>query len=147
VVAEGGCLLLTEVVGPGRQARGEHLAYELFKSETEVRRPDGSLLFRDTTRLSPNENLGSPGLLGGWGALGGFYAIAAGLDTSVLDSTMAGCERLDLRAGCSELPNQAGIWFRVMAHDAASSYEAVRAAWAAIRVELLGFPPPASRRY
>jgi urease accessory protein len=146
-VAEGGALLLVEVVGPGRQARGESLAYDLFKSETEVRRPDGRLLFRDTTRLCPAEGLDSLGLLGRWRALGVLYAIADGLEASVFDETMASLEPVQLQAGCSELPNGAGAWFRVLAADAPSAQAAVMAAWTAARLRLLGSPPPVSRRY
>src|SRR5713226_1722227 len=79
-VAEGGSLVLAEVVGPGRQARGESLAYELFQGQTEVRRPDGRLLFRDTTRLCPADDLTSPGLLGRWRALATLYVVTEGVD-------------------------------------------------------------------
>jgi urease accessory protein len=147
VVAEGGALILAEVVGPGRQARGESLAYDFFNSDTEVRRPNGSLLFRDTTRLCPADDLASLGLLSEWQAIGTLYAIASGVDTSVFDSTVAHCEEIGVLAGCSELPNGAGMWFRVMAHDSPSAHDAVMAAWAAARMQILGFAPPASRRY
>ena len=147
VVAEGGALVVAEVVGPGRQARGESLAYDWFNSETEVRRPDGSLLFRDTTRLCPADDLGSHGLLGGSSAIGSLYAIAGRLDESVFESTMARWEKMGLVAGCSELPNGAGSWFRVLASDGPAAYDAVRAAWTAARVQILGFGPPVSRRY
>jgi urease accessory protein UreH len=147
VVAEGGALLVAEVVGPGRQARGESLAYDLFQSETEVARPDGATLFRDCTRLCPAERLDSPGLLGPWPALGTLYAVAEGLDASVFDATMAACEGRRLTAGCSDLPNRAGAWFRVMAADGPSAQEAVREAWAAARHSLLGATPPPLRRY
>jgi urease accessory protein len=147
VIAEGGALILAEVVGPGRQARGESLAYDFFHSDTEVRRPDRTLLFRDTTRLCPADDLASLGMLGAWRATGTLYAIASGVDTSVFDSTIARCEETGLLAGCSDLPNGAGIWFRVLAHDSPSAHDAVNAAWAAARVQILGFAPPASRRY
>jgi urease accessory protein len=147
VVAEGGSLVLAEVVGPGRQARGETLAYDLFQAETEVRRPDGRLLFRDTTRLRPAEDTTSPGLLGRWRALGVLHAVAEGVDASVFDQVLASCEAAHLSAGCSELPNSAGAWFRVMAPDVPSAQDAVRAAWTAVRRRLLGSPPPPSRRY
>jgi urease accessory protein len=146
-VAGGGALVLAEVVGPGRQARGESLAYDFFTSQTEVRRPGGLLLFRDTTRLCPADDLASPGLLGTSRAIGVLYAIADGLDGSVFDSTMARCEELALMAGCSELPNAAGIWFRVMAPDAPSAHDAIRAAWTEAREQILGCGPPPSRRY
>jgi urease accessory protein len=147
VVAAGGTLLLADVVGPGRQARGESLSYDLFTSETDVRRPDGGVLFRDVTRLCPGDDLASSGLMGGWRAIGVLYAISSGLGSSVFDSAMAGSDELGLLAGCSDLPNQAGSWFRVMAPDAPSAYAAVKAAWVAARVNVLGFAPPPSRRY
>jgi urease accessory protein len=147
VVAESGALLLAEVVGPGRLARGESLAYDFFYSDTEVRRPDGRLLFRATTRLSPAHDLASLGLLGEQRAIGTLYAIAGGVEASAFDSTVARCEEIGLLAGCSELPNGAGMWFRVMAPDAPSARDAVRGAWAAARMQVLGFAPPRSRRY
>jgi urease accessory protein len=147
VVADGGALLLAEVVGPGRQARGEALAYDLFQSETELRRPGGRLLFRDTTSLSPAEGLTSPGLLGPWRALGVLFAIAEGLNASVFDEDVTGFDDRTLSAGCSDLPNGAGVWFRVLAADAPAAHAAVRKAWAAVRRRLLGAAPPAARRY
>jgi hypothetical protein len=60
---------------------------------------------------------------------------------------MASLEPLELYAGCSELPNQAGVWFRVLAADAPSAQQAVMAAWTAVRLRLLGSAPPVSRRY
>lgn len=143
VVAEDGVLVVTEVVGAGRQARGERLAYDSFNSDIEVRRPDGRLLFRDTTRLRPSFS----GLMDAWCAMGSLHVIASGLDSSVFDSAMTRCEEMGLSAGCSELPNQSGRWFRVLAPDAASAQDAVRLAWAAARMQLLGFSPPTPRRY
>lgn len=147
VVAETGVLLAAEVVGPGRQARGESLAYQEFRSETEVRRPDGTVLFRDSTRLCPAQDLASPGLLGGWRACGVLYAIAGGLDASVFDEALAECAGWNVSAGCSDLPNQAGAWYRVMADDAPTAQAAITAAWRAARRHVLGCDPPASRRY
>jgi urease accessory protein len=147
VVADGGVLLLAEVVGPGRQARGESLAYDFFNSQTEVRRPDGALLFRDTTRLSPADDLSSLGLLSGCRAVGTLHAISGGLDASVFDSTLKRCEESGVLAGCSELPNEAGWWFRVLAPDGPAAHEVVKEAWAAARAQILGFGPPAPRRY
>jgi urease accessory protein len=147
VVDSAGALILGEVVGPGRQARGESLAYDFFSSETEVRRPDGTLLFRDSTRLRPADDLTSPGLLGGWCSMGSLYAISAGLDASIFDSAMARSEQMGLLAGRSELPNGAGSWFRVLAPDAPSAHQLISSAWAAARMRVLGFGPPVPRRY
>lgn len=147
VVAEEGALVLGEVVGPGRQARGESLAYDSWRSETEVRRPDGRLLFRETTRLCPADGLVAPGMLGGWLAIGSLYAVSAGLNASIFDSVIARCAEKGLAAGCSELPSSAGCWFRVLAHDAPTAHDAITGAWALARTRLVGSAPPASRRY
>ena len=147
IVAETGVLLAAEVVGPGRQARGETLAYEEFRSETEVRRPDGTLLFRDITGLCPARDLASPGLLGGWRALGVLYAIAGGLDATVFEEALAECAGWNASAGCSDLPNSAGAWYRVLADDAPTAQAAIAAAWRAAHRHLLGCDPPAPRRY
>jgi urease accessory protein len=147
VVAEGGALLVAEVVGPGRQERGESLAYDLFQNETEVRRPDGKLLFRDATWLCPGKGLSSPGLLGRWRALGSLYGVAGGLDASVFDAALNACGGMDVAAGCSELPHEAGAWFRVLAADAPAAQAAVRAAWATVRRRLFGTALPPVRRY
>jgi urease accessory protein UreH len=93
------------------------------------------------------DDLSSPPLLGGWCAMGSLYAVATGLDASVFDSTMTRCEDMEISAGCSELPNRAGSWFRVLAADAPTAHNAVREAWAAARKQLLGCAPPPSRRY
>jgi urease accessory protein UreH len=79
--------------------------------------------------------------------MGVLYVIAESLDLAVFDATMASLEALDLRAGCSELPNGAGVWFRVLAPDAPAAQAAVTAAWTAARLRLLGSSPPVSRRY
>ena len=142
-VAESGTLILGEVVAPGRQARGEELAYERFTSAVEVRRPGGELVFRDRCDLEPGTGLGRRGLLGGHCALGSLFVVSPGLSADVLAGAVAGVPQ----AGCSELPNAAGAWLRVLAGDSAAAVAVVAAAWRAARVALAGAAPPPRRRY
>ena len=65
----------------------------------------------------------------------------------MFDSVMKRCGEMGLPAGCSELPNSAGCWFRVLARDAPTAHEAVTTAWALARTRLTGSEPPAARRY
>jgi urease accessory protein len=60
-------VILGETLLPGRTAHGEAHAYDLFWTDIEVRRPDGTLLFADVLRLHPGrgDNPTSIGLLGG----------------------------------------------------------------------------------
>src|SRR5262249_20718744 len=53
IVDHGATVILGETLWPGRVAHGERHAYDLYWSETEVRRPDGTLLFADVLRLRP----------------------------------------------------------------------------------------------
>ena len=46
-------VILGETLLPGRVAHGEANVYDLYWSETEIRRPDGRLLFADVLRLNP----------------------------------------------------------------------------------------------
>lgn len=148
VVDERGVLLLGEVVGAGRAARGEQLRYERFESRLVVARPAGETLFGDACRLEPACGLDAPGLLGpDRPALGTLHVVAAGFDPDVL---VAAAEARPLDGaywGASQLPNGAGAWLRVLAPDTPAAAAAIGAAWAAARVELLGAAPPRSRRY
>src|SRR4029077_3858801 len=63
--------ILGEVLLPGRVARGELHAYDLYWAETEACAADRKLLFADVLRLrrSEDEGLSSLGLLGGSGVM------------------------------------------------------------------------------
>jgi urease accessory protein len=142
-VAESGTLIVGEVVGPGRQARGEELAYARFVSRIEVRRPAGELLFRDVCRLEPASGLQRPGLLGGCAAVGTLFAVGPNLGADVLAGVGCGSGW----AGCSELPDGAGAWLRVLAPDSATAAAVVAAGWRAARIAVTGAAPPLPRRY
>jgi urease accessory protein len=144
VVDRTGILLLGEVVAAGRAARGEELRYERFESVLEVRRPGGTLQYRDTCRLVPAEGLAAPGLLGrGRPVVGTLHVVATGFDPAALVEVSAP----GAYVGASELPNGAGAWLRVLAPDVATAAAVVQAGWRAARRVLLGADPPRSRRY
>jgi urease accessory protein len=146
-VDEGGVLVLGEIVGPGRAARGESLAYDLFRSELTLRRPGGELLLRDVVALDRTGPVPLPALLGGRRALGTLLIAAAGFAwegaLDGLEERMGGVAYL----GYSTLPFEAGAWFRVLASDAAGAAAAVNEAWRQARLRLLGAPPPPARRF
>lgn len=141
-VAESGTLVVGEVVGPGRRARGEELDYTRFASRLEVRLPDGELRFRDVCRLEPGSGLRRPGLLSGHVAVGTLLVVAPNLSRDVLAGATGGPGW----AGCSELPNASGAWLRVLAPDSATAASVVAAGWRAARIALTGAAPPRPRR-
>jgi urease accessory protein len=142
-------VILAEQLLPGRAARGEIHAYDLYWAETEARRPDGSLLFADTLRLSPNEGEEprSLALLGGSHVVATFYVLtqrtpAAEL-VELIRQALAGGEVL---AGVSELPNGCGASARLLGSTSRAVRAAVRNAWSAARLALLGVSAPDLRK-
>ena len=143
-------VILGETLLPGRVAHGEAHAYDLYWGETEARRPDGSLLFTDVLRLSPGggEDTRSLGVLGPHDVIATLHVISRQSDrarlVTLLRETLAA--RVEVLAGVSELPNHAGVGVRLLGPTSKAVRAALRAAWSAARVELLGAPAPNLRK-
>jgi len=142
-------VILGELLLPGRVARGEVHAYDLYWAETEVRAPDGSVLFADVLRLCPGDGADprSLGLLGGRDVIATLYVVAQREDPNTLvellrDALAGG----DVLAGVSELPNGAGASARLLGTTSKAVRAALRDAWNAVRVPLLGAPAPNLRK-
>jgi urease accessory protein len=148
-LAEGAGFVCTELVGPGRLARGEAFAYELLDLETEVRGADGRLLCVDRIRLDPGRRApAARGLLGGPAYLGSLLALTPGRDAAELASTID--RRLDSelgsRAAAGALPGDVGVVVRALTPTAATARSALRIAWGEARAALLGAPLPPWRK-
>jgi urease accessory protein len=142
-------VILAELLLPGRVARGEIHAYDLYWAETEARRPDGTLLFADTLRLRPTEGKGprSLGLLGGSDVVATLYVVtqrtSAPRLVQLIRETMTDG---DVLAGVSELPNGCGASARLLGPTSKSVRAALANAWNAARLALLGAPAPDLRK-
>jgi urease accessory protein len=148
-VASGATAIVGEVLLPGRVARGELHAYELYWAETEARRPDGSLLFADVLRLSPTqgEGLRSLGLLGGSDVIGTLYVVTEqGPADELVALLRAALASSDVLAGVSELPNGCGVSVRLLGRTSKTVRAALTSAWHAARLPLLGAPAPDLRK-
>jgi urease accessory protein len=150
VAAPGSTVVLGDVLLPGRVAHDEAHVYDVYWAETEFMRPDGTLLFSDVLRMHPaaGEDPRSIGFLGGHDVLATLYVVtsqvrAAAL-VSILRSVLA-C-RTSVLAGATELPNGCGVAVRLLGECSAQVQAAMRAAWGAVRVELLDAPPPDLRK-
>jgi urease accessory protein len=145
-VDETATVLLGEVVAPGRVARGEMLRMTAFHSGVTAVRPTDALLFSDATILEADEALDDPGMLGPGTAIGSLYAIASGVDPELLRGALGDHAIPGVNAGASTLPNEAGVWLRVIATDSALAGSAVAAGRDAVRTAVIGTPAPPSRR-
>jgi len=135
---------------PGRVAHDEAHAYDLYRAETEVRRPDGSLLFADVMRLNPSagDDPTSIGLLGGDYVIAALYVVSALVTSPQIVSQLRDALRTcpDVLAGVSELPNGCGAAVRLLGGTSLSVKHTLHTAWNAARTALLGVPAPNLRK-
>ena len=143
-------VILGETLLPGRVARGEAHVYDLYWAETQVRGPDGRLLFADTLRFEParGEDPKSIGLLGPHDVIATLYVVTGRLDSvalvALLRTALDG--RTDVRAGVSELPNGCGATVRLLGPTSKAVKAALQTAWNAARLAVLGTPAPDLRK-
>jgi urease accessory protein len=142
-------VILGEVLLPGRAARGELHAYDLYWSETEARRPDGTLLFADVMRLCPAEP-GVPrslAVLGSRDVLATLYVVTHREGSAALVELLrAAVSGQAVLTGVSELPNGSGVAARFLGPTSREVRGVQRTAWNAARLALLGAPAPDLRK-
>jgi urease accessory protein len=116
-IASGAVCLLTELVAPGRLARGERFAYSTLDLRTHVIH-EGRTVIADTLVLEPQlRPPGQRGLMGKHLFVGSALALAPSGDTAallgVVDSACARSSSLAVIAGCS-LPGNVGVGVRAL---------------------------------
>jgi len=152
VLDESATLLLGEIVYAGRLARGERHEYEVYASDLEVRRPDGRLVALDRVRLCPDDVGGVEGLgvLAEHDILAMLYVftpkVSAAALADCLHGALAGTFDDEMMFGVSALPNDAGVWMRMVGNDTVAMARANTAAAAAAHELLTGAPAPIIRK-
>jgi urease accessory protein len=148
-LAPGAGLVATEILAPGRAARGESFAYEEVSLLTSISDPEGRELCVDRMVFAPAVR--SParrGQLGPWAYVATVVVAAPGRDTDVIAAALDDAVRAvpGALAGAGTLPNDAGALARVLAGSGESARRAVDAAWAAARHALIDLPLPPRRK-
>ena len=147
---QGATVILGETLLPGRVARDEAHVYDLYWVETEVRRPDGRLLFADVLRLGSGtgEHPKSPGLLGDHEVVASLYVVSGQAEPAAvvarLRRALAPCA--DLLVGVSELPNACGCVVRLLGPSSRAVGTALRLAWDSARRAIIGAAAPNLRK-
>jgi urease accessory protein len=149
-LAPDALFVAAETIAPGRRARGERFAYDLLELRTSVR-CGGRELCAERLRLEPHRAPPNrPGVLGDADYLVSLIALAPDRDVAALASAIgdavAGHAHTGVRGAAGELPNGAGALARILAPDAVAANHALRSAWAAARLALIGLPLPERRK-
>jgi urease accessory protein len=143
-------VLLSDTLLPGRVAHGEAHAYDLYWAETEVCRPDGTLLFADVLRLHPaaGDDPKSIGLLGAYDVVATLSIVTRKLDPTALVSLMRSALAAypAVLASATELPDGCGAAARFLGTSSTAVQTALRSVWNAARLEMLGAPAPNLRK-
>lgn len=147
-VADDASAIVTDVLVPGRLARGERFDFERYHGRVRGF-TDGRLRFEDAVELCPAES--DPSVLGVMGESavhGTCYVVDPAGDTAAMSDVVH--ERLAdaaSRAGVTTLPNDAGVVVRLLGDRVETVRAGLLAAWDTARHELIGAPSPDRRRY
>jgi urease accessory protein len=143
-------VILGETLLPGRVAYDEAHVYDLYWAETEVRRPDGTLLFSDVVHLNPaaGEHPKSIGLLGAYDVFATLYILTTQVDLSQLIVLLRHelAANTDVLVGVSELPNTCGVSIKLLGSTSKAVQAGLRTGWNASRMALFGAPAPNLRK-
>ena len=139
----GACVMLGEIVAPGRLARGEAFAYCDYDASLCIEDAQDRVLLRERTRLRPQwQRLDGPGLFEGYYYLGTFYVLVEGtaLPTALVERLHALLVEMPGLMGSATLLEHGGIAVRVLGEDHTTVSQALHAVWDVLRRELLGYP-------
>lgn len=149
-LARDACFIGSEIIAPGRTARGELFDYHSLHLHTTIRTGDRDLCI-DALRLEPSVTAPTrPGLFGSGLYLVSLLVAVPGRDLTDL------VERLDQVAatagephgsgGAGILPHAAGVAVRVLTPDARTAQAAALSCWREARRLILNRPLPRIRK-
>ncbi len=117
-------------------------------SETIFQRPDGQRRCVDRFEMTGPDFVASlPAALRHYQTQGTFWVVSDHAPEELVRIVRTAFEPLpDIYAGASILPDNMGVWMRVLAADAVALQTAFQAVWSAVRVCLTGLEPPSRRK-
>lgn len=147
-VEPGGQLIVSEIVSPGRVARGEAFEYSSLSLTTRIRCGAEQCAI-DALLLEPGER--DPrvaGVLAEWPYMASLFTVVPGSDCEALAATVSAAA--GGVSGClvatSTLPSAAGVLTRILARSGISAGRALAAGWAAAHLALIGTSAPRTRK-
>ncbi len=118
-IAPTGSLFLSEIVIPGRLARGECFHFSQYFSRLKVCTTDGDLVFTDAMRLRGTEHLTNNPIFTSQPILASIIIVMPASDLHSLDRDLEEFVQIqpELTAACSPLPNCNGLLVRAMSSN------------------------------
>jgi urease accessory protein len=148
-IAEGASLFATEMIAPGRLARGERFDYALLDMRMRVVDAEGVDLVAETLRFEPARRRPERrGLAGAYRFVGTALALAPGRDVAALARAVddACGDGRDPAAAACVLPTDIGVAVRALADSHRALRDILHAVWTVTRERLVGAPPPPRRK-
>lgn len=136
-------LFWSEVVTCGRLHHGERFAYRKLRSEMQIRRPDGELLFWDNLLLEPSDR--SPdewALMGGFNHFGTVLILAPEEHTAMLAAEISPRAKGTLRQSVATLNKGCGLIVRIVGQETESIVATIRALCSLVRRRVKGHSLP-----
>lgn len=127
---------------------GRDIPFKKLKSELRIETSDGELLALDRFEIEGSTFVsGNSALQGGQRNHGSVVLVAPGDLSLVVDKLRVSIDSTPgVYGGVSLLPNNRGVWCRILADDGIALSVAIKNAWIAVRTELCGSPPSERRK-
>ncbi|MFM7795499.1 MAG: urease accessory protein UreD, partial [Candidatus Nitrosotenuis sp.] len=119
LVGENSTIVYSEIISPGRAARGELFEYELCYLRIAAKNSQ-AMMFSDVSRLEPGaDKFGRMGILGQNSVLGTMYLITGKQNHTVISEQIQTLlENSEMHCGYSVLPGDCGIVIRILGSSA-----------------------------
>ena len=135
---DGGVIICSEMLVPGRVASGESFLYDICYLRTMYTDRSGVVKFLENQQIEPHSC--NPEAMNGFSVMGTVYAFFDGT-SDVEERVVQDMDSVDgTISGTSLLPDQAGIMVRVLGRDAICGFDAVNTAVRSLRRHIPGSP-------
>ena len=140
-IGKGACAVVGDSIFAHNPNGNKIPSFDFYRSDCSLYQMNGELLAIDRIRIENGESLfGLPGITGGRFAQGTVYLVC---EDRPFDEMTDGLRRAmvsvpDVYWGVSILPNDCGIWLRVLAEDGHALRNALTTAWTSCRKLAVG---------
>lgn len=144
----GSMLIASEIIAPGRLARGEAFAFSRLKLGTRII-VGGKTLLTDQILMEPKVMpINMRGALGSFLYSGSLLAMVPGGNARGAFEAASSVEPTgeDFRVGVGVLPGEDGVIVRVLARSSSTITQLMDEAWSRIRKQIIGVPAPTRRK-